>query len=78
MKEYSSRDIGFVAYLMFCGCVPSRYDNGFCFFEENGTDYEKKNIEYLNSDYPRFDSCIKLVRKNMIGSKKSVRDGNRY
>ena len=68
MKDkYTTSDIGIAAYLQLSGmklCQCRRLETGRFFFEfENPELCEEKAIEFLGSDFCRFDNNVRNLKK---------------
>lgn len=64
--EHSVGDLGAGAYLIMHGFKPIGREGKNILFEvlESETDdFDEKQLEYLSSDYHRFDSCIMSLKK---------------
>ena len=66
-ETYSTSDIGIAAYLQLCGIRMidcKRLQNGRFHFEfENPEECRKKSIEFLSSDYCKFDNNVRNLKK---------------
>ena len=59
-------DLGACAYLMMHGFkVSGKRDKSFVFEVNHNdiNDFEEKQVEYLSSDFHRFDSCLMSLKK---------------
>lgn len=59
-------DLGACAYLMMHGFkIAGKRDKSFLFevLENDIADFEDKQLEYLTSEYHRFDSCLMSLKK---------------
>jgi hypothetical protein len=59
-------DLGACAYLMMHGFkISGKRDKSFLFevLENDIIDFEDKQLEYLTSEYHRFDSCLMSLKK---------------
>lgn len=64
--KHSVGDLGAGAYLIMHGFKPVGREGKNIFFEVMGNeeiDFDEKQLEYLSSDYHRFDSCIMSLKK---------------
>ena len=66
-ETYSTSDIGIAAYLQLCDIKMidcKRLQNGRFHFEfENPEECRKKSIEFLSSDYCKFDNNVRNLKK---------------
>lgn len=66
-KTYTTSDIGIAAYLQLCGkklIQCKRLEGGRFFFEfDNPEECKEKAIEFLSSDFCKFDNIVRNLKK---------------
>lgn len=65
-SRFSVGDLGAGAYLIMHGFKPIGREGKYIFFEvtkNEEDDFDEKQLEYISSDYHRFDSCIMSLKK---------------
>lgn len=80
MKKKGVGDLGVAAYMLMHGYKVSGRQNRMLYFEfENEIKFDNLKLEYLSSEFHRFDSCLMSLKKldeatNQINTSKFVTD----
>ena len=64
---YTTSDLGFAAFLMLKGIKlisASKQQGRFCFeFDDQNGVVNTLSVEYLNSEFPRYDNAVRTLKK---------------